>query len=109
VGRNGSENDRLVREAKPWDLWLHVRDAAGAHVVIRKPGRESRVPERTLIEAAGLAAHFSNRSADGAVEVMVAEIARLRKPKGASPGQVLVAGDRTVRVPPGAGNPRPEG
>ncbi|MDF1551634.1 MAG: NFACT RNA binding domain-containing protein [Deferrisomatales bacterium] len=109
VGRNGAENERLVRESKPWDLWLHVRDAAGAHVVIRKPGRDSRVPERTLTEAAGLAARFSSRAADGAVEVQVAEIARLRKPKGASPGQVLVAGDRTVRVPPGAGDPVPDG
>ena len=109
VGRNGAENARLVRESKPWDLWLHVRDAAGAHVVVRKPGRESRMPERTLTEAAGLAARFSSRSADGAVEVQVAEISRLRKPKGASPGQVLVAGDRTVRVPPGAGNPIADG
>ena len=109
MGRNGAENARLVRESKPWDLWLHVRDAAGAHVVVRKPGRESRVPERTLTEAAGLAARFSSRSEDGAGEVQVAEISRLRKPKGASPGQVLVAGDRTVRVPPGAGNPIADG
>ncbi len=107
VGRNGRENDRLLREARPWDLWLHVRDAPGAHVLVRKPGREARCPERTLLEAAGLAALHSRRAADGAVEVMVLEAGRVRKPKGASPGRVLVAGERTVRVRPGWGNPRP--
>ncbi|PKL09611.1 MAG: hypothetical protein CVV51_02830 [Spirochaetae bacterium HGW-Spirochaetae-7] len=107
VGRNRAENDRLVRESRPWDVWLHVRDAGGAHVVLHKPGRESRVPERTLTEAAGLAARYSSRCEEAAVDVQVTEVSRLRKPKGASPGQVLVADDRTVRVPPGAGKPMP--
>ncbi|MHB8765881.1 MAG: NFACT RNA binding domain-containing protein, partial [Deferrisomatales bacterium] len=109
VGRNGRENDRLVREARPWDLWLHVRDAPGAHVLVRGPGREARVPDRTLAEAAGLAALHSRRSGEGAVDVMVLAAGRVRKPKGASPGRVTVAGERTLRVVPGAGNPRPEG
>ncbi len=109
VGRNSRENDRLLREARPWDLWLHARDAPGAHVLVRKPGREARCPERTLLEAAGLAAAYSRRSAEAAVEVMVAEAGRVRKPKGAGPGQVVVSGDRTVRVRPGWGNPRPVG
>ncbi|GAB4260319.1 NFACT RNA binding domain-containing protein [Deferrisoma sp.] len=109
VGRNGRENDRLVREARPWDLWLHARDAAGAHVLVRLPGRDARCPERTLLEAAGLAALRSRRFGETAVEVMVVEAGRLRKPKGAAPGQVLVHGERTVRVRPGWGTPRAQG
>ena len=107
VGRNGKENDRLVREARPWDLWLHVCDGPGAHVLVRLPGRESQVPQRTLAEAAGLAALHSRLSNDGAVEVMYVPAGRLRKPKGASPGRVTVSGERVVRVKPGAGNPLP--
>ncbi len=107
VGRNGRENDRLLGEARAWDLWLHVRDAPGGHVLVRKPGREGPVPERTLREAAGLAALHSRRAGEGQVDVMVLEAGRVRKPKGASPGQVLVAGERTVRVAPGAGHARP--
>jgi predicted ribosome quality control (RQC) complex YloA/Tae2 family protein len=108
VGRNGRENDRLLRDARPWDLWLHAREAQGAHVLVRKPGREARVPQRSLIEAAGLAALHSRAAGSGGVEVMVAEVARVSKPKGAPPGRVVVAGERTVRVAPGAGNPRPQ-
>ncbi|WP_025322638.1 NFACT RNA binding domain-containing protein [Deferrisoma camini] len=107
VGRNGRENDRLLREARPWDLWLHARDAPGAHVLIRKPGREARCPDRTLREAAGLAALRSRRSGEGAVEVMVVEAGRVRKPKGAGPGRVVVHGEETVRVRPGWGSPKP--
>jgi predicted ribosome quality control (RQC) complex YloA/Tae2 family protein len=107
VGRNRVENDRLLREARPWDLWLHARDASGAHVLVRKPGKEAQVPERTLLEAAGLAARFSGLAGEAAVDVMALDAGRVRRPKGAGPGRVLVAGERTVRVPPGAGRPQP--
>ncbi|MEW6486850.1 MAG: NFACT RNA binding domain-containing protein [Thermodesulfobacteriota bacterium] len=106
VGRNGAENDRLLREARPWDLWLHAREAPGAHVLLRKPGREARPPDRTLAEAAGLAAAHSRLREDAGVEVLVAEAGRVRKPKGAGRGRVVVSGERTLRVAPGAGNPR---
>ncbi len=106
VGRNGAENDRLLREARPWDLWLHARGGSGAHVLLRMPGRDARPPDRTVTEAAGLAAWYSRARPESAVDVMVAEACRVHKPKGASPGRVVVAGERTVRVPPGAGSPR---
>ncbi|MFU8856468.1 MAG: NFACT RNA binding domain-containing protein [Deferrisomatales bacterium] len=107
VGRNGAENDRLLREARPWDLWLHAREGPGAHVLLRKPGRESRPPDRTLAEAAGLAAQHSRRRGDAGVDVMVAEVARVRRAKGGGKGRVLVSGERTLWVTPGAGSPRP--
>jgi predicted ribosome quality control (RQC) complex YloA/Tae2 family protein len=106
VGRNSVENDRLVREAKGWDLWLHARDGAGAHVIVKKPGKDTKVLQRTLAEAAGLAALHSKRSDETAVEVMYVEAERVKKPKGASPGRVLVSGEQTLRIAPGAGNPK---
>jgi predicted ribosome quality control (RQC) complex YloA/Tae2 family protein len=107
VGKNRVENDLLLRQAKPWDLWLHARDGAGAHVLLIKPGRDSKPPERTLAEAAGLAALFSSRSSEVRVEIMLAEASRVKKPKGAGPGRVIVSGEKTMLVSPGAGNPQP--
>lgn len=106
AGRNGPENMRLLREARDWDIWLHARDGAGAHVLIAKPGKEGKVPERTLVEAAGIAALRSRFAAEGAVDVMYVEAARVKRVKGASPGKVLVSGEKTIRVPPGAGAPK---
>jgi predicted ribosome quality control (RQC) complex YloA/Tae2 family protein len=106
AGRNGPENMRLLREARPWDIWLHARDGAGAHVLIVKPGKEAKIPERTLAEAAGVAALRSRFAAEGAVDVMYVEAARVSRVKGGSPGKVLVSGEKTIRVPPGAGAPK---
>ena len=39
VGRNNKSNDLLTFDyAKKDDLWLHVKDAPGSHVVIKKQG-----------------------------------------------------------------------
>jgi predicted ribosome quality control (RQC) complex YloA/Tae2 family protein len=108
VGRNGRENDRLLREAKPWDLWLHARDFPGAHVLLRLPGREAKVPEAVVLEAAVLAVRYSRGAGGGSVDVMVAQAGRVRKPKGASPGRVVASGERTVRVRPVVGGSRSE-
>ncbi len=55
VGRNHSENNFLTFEkAKNHDIWLHVRDIPGSHVIIITNKR--KVPEKVLFEAAKLAA-----------------------------------------------------
>jgi len=60
VGKSGRENERLTFQiAGPDDFWFHAAGAAGAHVVVRNPARLAFLPERTLREAAGLAAAFS--------------------------------------------------
>lgn len=105
AGRNRVENDLLVKEGKPWDLWLHARGGSGAHVLVVKPGKEARVPERTLAEAAGLAAALSSLSGNASVEVSYTELGRVSKPKGAGHGKVVYSGEKTIRIAPGAGSP----
>jgi hypothetical protein len=36
-GKNGQENLELLRLARPWDLWSHLRDYPGAFVVLFRP------------------------------------------------------------------------
>ncbi|CAM3382531.1 Rqc2 family fibronectin-binding protein [Pseudostreptobacillus hongkongensis] len=58
VGRNSSENNYLTFEkAKNNDVWLHVRDIPGSHVIIQTNKKE--VPDNVLLEAARLAARNS--------------------------------------------------
>lgn len=108
VGRGASENDLLTfRLARPHDLWLHAADYPGAHVVVRNPQR-GEIPQRTLIEAAQLAAAFSQARADGKVAVHYAWRKHISKPRNAPPGTVTVAGPRTLLVAPRADLPRAE-
>ncbi|RMG45472.1 MAG: DUF814 domain-containing protein, partial [Acidobacteria bacterium] len=110
VGRSAEENDRLTfRTASPDDLWLHVKDRPGAHVLIRTGGRRD-VPEEDLRYAARLAAALSRVTSGEAVDVLVARRRHLRRPRGGPAGRVLAKKFRTIRVVAGAvpdGAPRP--
>ncbi|NWG19711.1 MAG: fibronectin/fibrinogen-binding protein [Chloroflexi bacterium] len=99
VGRSALQNEQVTfRLGTPDDLWLHVRGAPGAHVIIKSGGRD--IPERTIREAAALAAYYSSqRGADG-VEVEIARRRQVRKVRGGPAGLVTYAAERAVRVAP---------
>lgn len=100
VGRAARDNDHLTfRVARPFDLWLHAADYPGSHVVVRNPTR-AEVPHRTLLEAAQLAAHFSQARKDSKVAVHYTQRKFLSKPKGAAPGLVRMSSFRTITVEP---------
>lgn len=101
AGRNSQQNEIVTfRRAAPNDLWLHARDVPGGHVVVKNGGRP--VPERTLRQAAELAAAFS--AARDEPEVVVAVVARKRVRRlsagKAHPGLVTYSGEDTIRVRP---------
>jgi predicted ribosome quality control (RQC) complex YloA/Tae2 family protein len=102
VGRGARDNDHLTsRIARPHDLWLHAADYPGSHVVVRNHARERDVPHRTIIEAAQLAAHFSQASKDAKVAVNYTPRKFVSKPKGAAHGLVRLSSFRTLLVEPG--------
>jgi predicted ribosome quality control (RQC) complex YloA/Tae2 family protein len=100
VGRAARDNDQLTfRVARPHDLWLHAADYPGSHVIVRNPTR-AEVPHRTIIEAAQLAAHFSQAKRDAKVDVHYTQRKFLTKPKGAAPGLVRMSSFRSLTVEP---------
>ena len=101
VGRTARDNDQLTfRVARPNDLWLHAGDYPGSHVIVRNSSR-SEIPQRTIIEAAQLAAKFSQASKDAKVAIHYSPRKFLSKPKGAAPGLVRMSSFKTITVEPG--------
>ncbi len=101
VGKNSRQNEEVTfRRAAPRDLWLHVRDAPGAHVIVKTGGRE--VPEATLRQAAQLAAYYSQARGSAHVDVAYTERRYVRPIKGAGPGLVTYTQEKTIRVAPGS-------
>ncbi len=101
VGRTARDNDRLTfRVARPNDLWLHAGDYPGSHVIVRNSGR-SEIPHRTIIEAAQLAAKFSQAAKDTKVTIHYTRRKFLTKPKGAAPGLVRMSSFKAITVEPG--------
>ena len=99
VGRSARQNEEVTfRIGRVDDIWLHARGVHGAHVIVRSGGRE--VPERTLEEAAGLAAHFSQAASEAAVEIDICRRALVRKIVGGPPGLVTYRAERTLRAAP---------
>lgn len=103
VGRAARDNDNLTfRIARPHDLWLHAADYPGSHVVVLNPTRKE-IPHRTIIEAAQLAAAFSQARRDAKVDVHYTQRKFLSKPKGAAPGLVRMSSFRSLTVEPREG------
>ncbi len=96
VGRNAEGNDALtVTVARGNDLWLHARGRDGAHVVVKL--EKSRTPDgETLLDAAHLAAHFSDARGEPQVEVVATSAKYVRKVKGAAAGAVSYSQERTL-------------
>jgi predicted ribosome quality control (RQC) complex YloA/Tae2 family protein len=98
VGRSAADNDAMTfRHARGNDLWLHVRDSAGPHVVVPLRTRQP-VSEATLLDAATLAAHFSPLGREAQVDVAYTYVKNLRKPRSAPAGAVYVADAKTIRL-----------
>ncbi len=97
-GKNGTENDEVLRAAGPTDLWFHVKGAPGSHVALRTGGRPEDVPETSVYEAALLAARLSSQRRGSKVEVDVAQAKDVRKPKRGRPGLAYYHAERTISV-----------
>lgn len=102
VGRGAASNDALTFDAAaPNDVWLHARDSAGAHVVLRWTAPDAP-PARDLHDAAMLAAWHSKARGSSLVPVDWTRRKHVRKPRGARPGSVVIREERTVMVRPSA-------
>jgi predicted ribosome quality control (RQC) complex YloA/Tae2 family protein len=96
VGRGARENHHVTFQvARPEDLWFHVRDAPGAHVILRD--NEGRASAEDLREAAEVAAFFSEARGSGLVDVHATRRKHVRPARG-GPGRVFVAHSDTLRV-----------
>lgn len=101
VGKASKDNDALTfKVAKSLDTWLHAADYPGSHVIIRNPSR-AEIPQKTLLEAAQLAAFYSHARQHPKAAVHYTLRKFVNKPKGATAGLVSLASFKTILVEPG--------
>lgn len=99
VGKNNTQNDRLtLKLSSPNDTWLHTKDIPGSHVIIR--AKQQDISEKTLYEAAILAAYYSKGKFSSNVPVDYTERKNVKKPSGAKPGMVIYVNNSTIYVTP---------
>ncbi|WP_339282397.1 NFACT RNA binding domain-containing protein [Oceanobacillus sp. FSL K6-3682] len=97
VGKNNKQNEyATMRLAHRDDVWLHTKDIPGSHVIIR----DKEPSEKTLEEAAILAAYFSKSQQSSSVPVDYTLIRHVKKPNGSKPGYVTYDNQKTLFVTP---------
>lgn len=98
VGKNNIQNDNLTfKVASKDDVWFHVKDMPGSHVILETNGEEPG--ERDYTEAAEMAAYFSKATA-GPVAVDYTKVRNVKKPAGSKPGFVIYKTNYTAFVSP---------
>lgn len=100
VGRTPIENaDLTFRVARPDDLWFHVQNQPGAHVILQRDDRTA-APQEDVLAAAALAAFHSKAKNSPKVTVDYTLRKHVRKRPSAAPGLVFYTHPKSVYVEP---------
>jgi predicted ribosome quality control (RQC) complex YloA/Tae2 family protein len=100
IGRNAESNDVLtLKHSFKEDLWLHAKDVAGSHVLIKHQSGKS-FPKDVIERAAQLAAFHSKRKNESLCPVTVTPKKFVRKRKGDPAGAVVVEREEVILVEP---------
>lgn len=99
VGRNNTQNDLLtLKSSFKSDIWLHTQKIHGSHVIISCEG--GTADDTSLLEAAKLAAYFSQARDSQNVPVDYTVVKNVKKPAGGKPGMVIYDHYNTLYVTP---------
>lgn len=101
VGTNNILNNEVTfKLGRSFDIWLHVKEHHGSHVIIRKNAETDVVPESVIAKAAQAAAFYSEASKSDNVAVDYTERRNVRRIKDGGPGMVTYENYKTVFVKP---------
>ena len=98
VGKNNKQNDYIVSKlSRDEDLWFHVHNCAGSHVLLRVEAGQEQT-EEIIFECAKLAKEYSNAKNSSKVGVIYTKRKFLKKPSGASLGYVTYKNEKEIIV-----------
>lgn len=99
VGKNNIQNEYLTfKYAQNNDTWFHAKNVTGSHVIVKQ--EIDKIPDKTIVEAAKLAAYFSSKRNEGKVEVDYTLKKELKKVKGREPGFCIYHTNNSITVKP---------
>ena len=97
VGKNNKQNDYLTTKlANKDDIWLHVKDFHGSHVILKT---NNKVPsQETINKCAALAKEHSKANMSSNIVVDYTFVKYVKKPSGSAPGMVIYTNNKSVTV-----------
>ncbi len=99
VGKNNKQNDILTfKMASKEDLWFHVKDIHGSHVILVTNG--SMPSQEVINKCASITAYHSKAIQSSNVSVDYTLVKYVKKPKLAKHGMVIYTNQKTITVKP---------
>ena len=97
VGKNNKQNDYLTTKvAKKDDIWLHVKDFHGSHVILKT---ENKIPsQETINKCAKIAKEHSKANQSNNITVDYTYVQYVKKPSNSRPGMLIYTHEQSVTV-----------
>lgn len=100
MGKSAADNLKLLRQAKSWDLWIHLKDYPSAYAIIFK-NRDQKISDDQIRKAALWLAQNSVKTKDTMstqVGVVIVECRHVRPIKGDKIGRVTYHHPREMLI-----------
>jgi predicted ribosome quality control (RQC) complex YloA/Tae2 family protein len=99
AGTSATANEYVTFQlAQPEDLWFHVRDLPGSHVILRRLQRETPYTDELVLRAAKMAAAHSKAKPGTKVTISYTEKKHVKRIPGAPAGMVSMTKERSLVV-----------
>jgi predicted ribosome quality control (RQC) complex YloA/Tae2 family protein len=97
IGKNNKQNDYIISKlAKNEDIWFHVHNCAGSHILLKCNGIEP--DEETIFECCKLARKYSSATMPSKIGVIYTRAKNLRKPPSSPLGYVTYKNEKEVLI-----------
>lgn len=93
IGKNNKQNDYIISKlADEDDLWFHVHNCAGSHVLLKT----QEITDELILKCAKLAKEYSSAKNSSKIGVIYTKRKYLRKPPGANLGYVTYRNEKEI-------------
>lgn len=97
VGKNNKQNDYITTKlANKEDIWFHVKDFHGSHVILRTEGKTPS--NDVLLKCATLAKEYSKAKQSSNVPVDYTYVKYVKKTTGSKPGFVVYTHEKSINI-----------
>mgnify|MGYP000515966789 CR=1 FL=1 len=102
VGKSAADNLKLLRAARAWDYWMHLKDLPSAHAILQRERGQKLSPK--LMQAAAQFLIKMNYGSKGdqkkgeAFDILFVESRFVRPIKGSKTGSVNFSNETVLRI-----------
>ena len=97
IGRNNKQNDYLYSKiSSPDDIWFHVLNTPGSHIIVKKQNQTQNLSEDTIFKIARLAKEYSTAKNSTKIPVVYTLRKYIKRPNNTKSGFVVYKNETEI-------------